>query len=541
MIEAELPDGTVLEFPDGTPDAVIDRAVRQQLGATQSGDISQGPEVSAAGLGSAAATIASGAVAEPIAGLLGGAIATSPLGTAIEPAIQQAFPSFDLSQIGADVTRGVREGLTIPPTAAGQETIQAGIQAIPSGLRAAGSAIVAGFDELADAAGAVSPALGAAVRTAPTAAAQFVGVGAAKGLLRRSGKGAKKALDGAAPSIDDLKTAARGLYDELDGSGVTVRQQALRRLSNDVLTTLEPEGIALSPGSFPQTARAVSVLQRAQGQELSLKQLDTVRKLARAAEQSDNLPDARLGGMMVDRIDDFLDGATSAQLAGRGAQGVGDKFRTARQLWGRARRSELVGEAFRRAELSASGFENGLRTEFRSILKSKKNKFFNNEERAVMSRVVNGDRKVNLFQWLGKVGLGEGRVVGPSLGSGLGAIVFGPGGAAAVPIIGTVSQNLAKRMTRGNAMFADSVIRAGSDGEAVVRAYLRHTPKARRSSKELGQLLMQPRVNLEGVRLTDQLTNRAIQSAVRNRAALAASVAPGVAQNTELQSQTPGQ
>lgn len=33
MIEAELPDGTILEFPAGTPDDVIDRTVRAQLGA----------------------------------------------------------------------------------------------------------------------------------------------------------------------------------------------------------------------------------------------------------------------------------------------------------------------------------------------------------------------------------------------------------------------------------------------------------------------------------------------------------------------------
>jgi hypothetical protein len=32
MIEAELPDGTILEFPAGTPDNVVQRAVRQQLG-----------------------------------------------------------------------------------------------------------------------------------------------------------------------------------------------------------------------------------------------------------------------------------------------------------------------------------------------------------------------------------------------------------------------------------------------------------------------------------------------------------------------------
>jgi hypothetical protein len=32
MIRAELPNGRVLEFPDGTDDAVIDLVVRQELG-----------------------------------------------------------------------------------------------------------------------------------------------------------------------------------------------------------------------------------------------------------------------------------------------------------------------------------------------------------------------------------------------------------------------------------------------------------------------------------------------------------------------------
>tara|TARA_R100000654_G_C2683167_1_gene127576 strand:- start:36 stop:1751 length:1716 start_codon:yes stop_codon:yes gene_type:complete len=35
MIEAELPDGTILEFPDGTDQAVIQRVVKQRLGLTQ--------------------------------------------------------------------------------------------------------------------------------------------------------------------------------------------------------------------------------------------------------------------------------------------------------------------------------------------------------------------------------------------------------------------------------------------------------------------------------------------------------------------------
>lgn len=38
-IEAQLPDGTILEFPEGTPDSVIDSAVRAQINQSTAGDI----------------------------------------------------------------------------------------------------------------------------------------------------------------------------------------------------------------------------------------------------------------------------------------------------------------------------------------------------------------------------------------------------------------------------------------------------------------------------------------------------------------------
>ena len=40
MIEAELPDGTILEFPDGTDPSVIQRTVKRVLGV---GDVVEDP------------------------------------------------------------------------------------------------------------------------------------------------------------------------------------------------------------------------------------------------------------------------------------------------------------------------------------------------------------------------------------------------------------------------------------------------------------------------------------------------------------------
>lgn len=103
MIEAELPDGTILEFPDGTDQAVIQKVVKQRLGVSETTppasaetqpvseiaparQIAQQPTsgpstllsemlakrtAAQAGFIEPAMTIASGMIAEPIAGLSG--------------------------------------------------------------------------------------------------------------------------------------------------------------------------------------------------------------------------------------------------------------------------------------------------------------------------------------------------------------------------------------------------------------------------------------------------------------------------------------
>jgi len=563
MIEAELPDGTVLEFPDGTPDDVIDRAVRQQLGAAETGDISQPQQpggeagfrqafgiepsgVSAETLASRTSplgTAAAAGVTEPLAGLAGLGVLSSPL---VQGA--RAFGA-DPGALAAQTVEAVR-GLTPAPTPEGQQALGQAIQQIPEPLREMGAELSRDFEAFADRAGAQSPIAGAIVKTGPVLAAQAAGLGFAKALTRRSGapgvRRTRRALAEAAPSVDELKEAARSLYNDLDGSGVGVRPQALNSLNNRIFTALGEEGVGIAPGNFPRTTRAMSALRNAaqQGQELSLKQLDQIRRAARAAEQSIDPPDSRLGGMMVREIDEFLDNATPAQLTGPRTRQIGETFRTARQLWGRARRSEMIAVAFDKAQRAPAGFDSAIRSQFRQILDNpRKARFFNRDEVATLERVARppgGLGPENMLRVLSKMGIQDGRVFGPAMGSLAVGLGFGSAGAAAlVPAIGTVSQSLARRLLANRAQFADTIIRAGSDGEAIVRGYFRHVRPSRRSAQELGQLLMQPRVNIEGIFAADSLSRRAIQAAVRNRAAIAAGAAAASAQTPSLQQPQP--
>lgn len=96
-IEAELPDGTILEFPDGTDQSVIQNAVRSQLGVTAQPQAEDFPGSSVI---EPAATVASSLLAEPLAGFSG-------------------------IVGGPEAVAGVREAFTFQPrTEAGQEGLE---------------------------------------------------------------------------------------------------------------------------------------------------------------------------------------------------------------------------------------------------------------------------------------------------------------------------------------------------------------------------------------------------------------------------------
>ena len=541
-IEAELPDGTILEFPDGTPDDVIDRTVREQLGATESGDIS------AAGVASALGTAITGAIAEPLAGAAGSIVA-SPTPT-VGGLLTRAFGA-DPAEVGANITNTVRDALTLNPTPEGQQALAAAGNLIPDFVTDATEAL----SNAADTVGSVpviGPTLGAAARTLPVAAAELFGFGAARAArpLVQSGqrvnrKAVRRAIERSAPSAEQLKASAGVIYDELEASGITMRSAGSGRLFRKLSEVLEDEGVTLAPQSAPKAMASLRAFQRAANRPMTLPQLDRLRKTARMAERSIDPDESRIGGRMVRTIDEALDNMKPTDLdVPKGVRiNVSESYRTARDMWGRIRRSELIERAVERAKGSASGFENGIRSEFRSLLdpKGKNRSLFRPDEIAAMEAVRDGTRGANIFRLLGKTGVIEGgttRIVGPAIGSGVGLAAFGPAGVWGVPLIGQMSKSMAQRLTRGNAQFADSVIRAGRDGQKRIEAYLKHTRSTERRAEDMAQLLHDPRIDLDSIVPRSQMEQRAIGFARRNRDALSAAAGAGALASQQQQQQS---
>jgi len=470
------------------------------------------PSVLEQGVGAleTAAAIGSGVVAEPLAGLAG--VLTSPF-VGAEEATQNI--------------EAAREALTFQPrTEAGQEQVQAvGEFLAPVGEAIKGAEKFLG-DKTFELTG--SPALAAAAATIPTAIGELIGVAGAKGALKlkrtvKEGKIAQE-IGEAIPTIDQLKDTSRAVYKELDNAGVTIKPNRFRALVSKM--TVESRRAGLDPNITPKANQALNRFREEVGNALSLTELDTLRKVAQNAAKSLEPVEAALGSRMIDMVDEFLDKATPGSfISPEGtAKNISKRYKIARELWGRARRSELIQESFEKARNQASGFENGIRTQFRSILNNKrKRRFFNKQELESIQKVVRGGKGENIAKFIGRFGFTEGgatNIIGGALGATAGGVAFGAPGAVIVPLIGQLSRKLAQRLTARNAQFADEVIRAGKDAKKITRAYFKNTPKAQRSPEELSQLLQKADIDLSDVP-GDEISSVAAEIARENRLAIA--------------------
>lgn len=471
------------------------------------------------------ATMVTGALAEPVAGLAG---------------IVQSINPFAEEGAGARAVEATKEALTFKPRRQETKEFLSNVSETIAPVTEAFSKAERGLGEsVLEKTG--SPALAAAAHSIPTAVLELLGVAGAKGGIKAA-KGAEKAIEAkgvakeiskAAPTIDELKTTSKVIFDEIDELGTTLKAAPVNSFVDEVIK--DTRKLGLKPQVTPKAAGALdelkSVLEKPQ---ITLDDLQTARAVAQnAASDVTNKAEAMLGTKIIDDIDNFLDksGVSIIDKAAGNAEDIGKRYRTARDLWGRARRSELVTEAFEKAKDQASGFENGLRVQLRQILNNKRQKrYFSQPEIEAMKKVVQGTKDANIAKLVGRLGFSESQatnIVGGALGAGAGAAMFGTAGAVAVPLIGNVSRKLAQRLTLRNAKFADDVIRAGKDAQKITRAYMKNTPKKLRSPEELSQLLMRRDIPLDSLSKPDDFVKQAASKALENRAILAGALAAG--------------
>jgi len=476
------------------------------------------------GAGEVAVQMGTAAAAEPAAGL--SEIATAPfVGTE------------GAEEIGA----GVRESLTFQPrTEAGQELAQgAGEFLAPVGRVLSAAETSLGdkvFKETK------SPALAAAATTLPSLALELIGIGLTRGFRKTSKAATKlekkldKALLTSSPGTQELRRVGGAVFDEISDLGVTIKPKGFAEFTDRIAKTMRSSGGSprVDKEAFGALQEIRDVADTFAGRPVPLSEFEVLRKIAQSVASKADPSTSRLGNIMIDEMDSFLESANPKQLLNFPGRKVDlpERYRLARRLWGQAKRGEVIAEVIDKARRQQSGFENGLRIQVRQLLDNKKRiKFFSKDERAIMNDLITGTKTANFSRFFGKLAPNDGisnRILNSFAAGGAGAFLTGTrAGAVILPAIGFVSSRLAERLTKGKAFFLDSVIRSGRDGRKITRAYFANTPKKLRNADELSELLLRQDIDLSNVP-ADAITTQAVDLVIQKRASLITATA-GVA------------
>lgn len=507
----------------------------------------QGP--TGAGVGATLQNIASmgsGMIAEPVAGIAG---AIEAAGTFLpKPAdiVKRIInPSLSAGE-GAETVKSVRGALTFKPRSDEAKALQGAVgetvAPIAEPLKKAERFLGEHTLRLTG-----SPALAAMAHSLPTGALEAIGLKGSKVLTKIKGPSNKlieKTLVEAAPQMESIKSASRAIFKELDESGVAIKNSSAQKLLTTLDRTAKKEGIDIRV--TPEAAGAIEAVKDSigKGNPIPTSEMDTLRTIAKNAIVASDPNKARVGMAVVDDIDNFLDSIKPADI-NRGAKvdarEVGKKYKAARKLWGRAKRSEMLTDAIEMGMSRKAGVEKGIRNELNNLLNRKKSrKFLSKEDVAAIRKVTDGDFKQNFSSLVGGMGLKlenspniYGGIVSGGISGGIASVIPGLSGAA-MPIaigtiaVGTVAKEIAKRIAKNKSAFLDATARAGHDGKRIVAAYLKAVPKNKRKTSDLSDLLLDTNIDLKALEnIANETVKDAVKAAQFKRELLQASAALG--------------
>jgi len=281
------------------------------------------------------------------------------------------------------------------------------------------------------------------------------------------------------PTAGQLRARKAQAYERARNAGVAFTPDSFESLVKGLRTGLKDENgntIRIVPELHPDSNAALTALESYVGGPKTLDDLEDMRRIISDAAGSQKPADRRIAMVLKERLDDFVDEPPQGAVLSGDVQAGAKALAEARDANTRLRKSELIDDLIRNAELSApnfsaSGMENALRTEFRRIAKNPRQmRLFTQEERAAIEAVAKGSGTANALRFLsrfaptGVVSTGLGSGTGAAFGSFIGGPVGAAIGAVTVPAIGTAGRAGATALTKSAASRAGDIMRAGKEG-----------------------------------------------------------------------------
>lgn len=485
MIEVETPDGGIAEFPDGTSPDAIKAALRRRFQPSQPANPK--PELS---WGQTATDVIGGAAQgfqsgfQALLGLpgdaqqLAGSAASWGAGKlGFSPEVQEGAKTLGLPQLPTtpDVNAAFESVLgpkIQPQTDAGRYARTIGefapaAMAGPGGLvRKAAMSVIPGV---------AVEGTGDLTGDNPYAKAA-AGITAAVLTAGRGNAGTRQAIK-EAPSAKEIGDQTNQLYNTLRNAGIAYDNNAYARFVTDLQREMKSRGYRPRQNNPSPIAADLEELAFAANNPLDFSEIESLRKsIGKNLPATASKEDRAAAEFVKSKFDEFLESAPLISNGNLPAGQVGAITKQARELASRNIKNRIVEEAIDNARLAASGFENGLRIEFRKIAKnpSKFRGFSKAEKNAILS-MIGGTTPQNLMAQFGRLGISLDRLT--SKASLLPTIVAGGGASlgAMLPAAGVVgaatgAKYASRLMAERSSKNLSALMRAGKEEQKAAAA-----------------------------------------------------------------------
>lgn len=305
--------------------------------------------------------------------------------------------------------------------------------------------------------GVAAPLAGEAVKKAGGAVADAITGAAQKRLTTEAIKGA--------PDATDLKSAASALFETGRAAKAAVKPDVFANFAANLVEKAKSAEIdeMLDGEALAAYRKMATMAQEAMDSGgISLARLHNLRQIAQdVAVDASKDRTKRFAKAIVDGLDDMIGNLKPDQLTGTGGKEAANALLDGISTWSRAKKLGVIEEAIYQARNQASGFENGLRIQFRALLKPDKRKQFTAAEIKAIEEIANGTSLANITRLIGKFGFGGGsasNALGGFLGGTAGFGLGGPLGAAAVAVGATGAKKLSEKLTEAGANRVANVV-----------------------------------------------------------------------------------
>lgn len=487
MIEVELPDGSIAEFPDGMASADIERVLQQQVGGPKPAGVQHplGASFNAATEGSQA-------------GLMGGY--DDELGAAMMAPIHAGMDwwkgnGFDVGknytrlQQELDARKGVRREAHPVASIAGEvagglalggkvsQVAGAAAKAMPafSGAvsRVASSAPNLAKYARAGAEGAAYGALYGSGEAKPGERLSGAATGATVGALTGMGvqkvgnalatRSARKAATMAAPATESLADDAGRLYETMRRSGVSVAPEKISRMKANMDIALKPTTPTLSPKAYGIRELAEQTFGDGPADIEAVHNFSkTINRVLRTGIDPE---DAHFVGKIKTQLDAMLDNMSPQDFTG-GGEAI-KMWRQADKLYAQHKKAEILDKVIdmadvRTGQYTQSGMATTITNEFKALYKQIQKgtvRGFSADEVSVIRQLAKGQSSSNMTRLLAK--FAPRGVVSIGMGQLFGSAVPGIGNVA-LPLAGHAAAQSADRAAVGMASSLRNAVAAGA-------------------------------------------------------------------------------